>query len=258
MIKIIDVSKYQGEIDWLAVKDSGVVGAFIRAVDDDGVSPDPTFERNWRMSKEAGLMRGFYSINYAWLPPVETAQKAVKIVRERSDGDWWMGEWRPALDVEPDKPYPHHAAHVRLQLQTLEAETGKQPIIYTSAQCWNRVDPNNEHTWASNYALWIANYWYPATHSTTWEMFNTLPPTMPLLPAAWKKYTLWQWAGNDGVQEGIATKCDLNVLNGDLDGVHVNTILGSPPLERPRTLSERFMKLKDKLFQMWEERGGDR
>jgi len=234
MIKIIDVSKNNGVINWQAVKESGVIGAFIRAVDDDGFSPDPMFAQNWRLAKEAGLSRGFYSIFYGWLDPVETAKNAVKIVRERSDGDLWMGEWRPALDVEPVNQYQPAsvlAQKVKLQLEMLERETFKQPIIYTSANCWQFINPSSDAMWASQYALWLAHYVYgvgkngEGRRSKTWDDFQ--PDFQVSKPPAWKTYALWQWVGDAGMNDGVPTACDLNVINGAIDGVNIDEILGS-------------------------------
>ena len=50
----IDVSHYQGEVDWPAVAASGVRFAFIKATD--GVDDiDPRFAQNWAGAKLAGI-----------------------------------------------------------------------------------------------------------------------------------------------------------------------------------------------------------
>ena len=55
----IDISKWQGEIDWDAVAASGVKFAFIRV--SDGLNyPDGYFSVNWRRAKEVGILRGAY------------------------------------------------------------------------------------------------------------------------------------------------------------------------------------------------------
>ena len=46
----VDVSKYQGEIDWQAVKDSGVAFAFIKA-SEGADNVDSKFQRNWAAAK---------------------------------------------------------------------------------------------------------------------------------------------------------------------------------------------------------------
>lgn len=64
------MSRYQGAIDWQAVKDSGQVdGAMLRAVSTSaafgGVYIDPAFERNYAACKRLGIPVGAYYYTYA-------------------------------------------------------------------------------------------------------------------------------------------------------------------------------------------------
>lgn len=61
--KGIDVSKWQGVIDWKQVKKSGVQFAMIRAMY--SVTKDPQFERNYTAAKAAGVPVGVYLYSYA-------------------------------------------------------------------------------------------------------------------------------------------------------------------------------------------------
>ena len=45
--KVIDVSSYQGEIDWGKVKASGIQGAILKVIRKD-LNPDKQFENNWK------------------------------------------------------------------------------------------------------------------------------------------------------------------------------------------------------------------
>jgi len=63
-IKGIDVSKWQGEIDWQAVKDSGVRFAILRAGYGQGVL-DPTFAENAKACNRLGIDIGVYWFSYA-------------------------------------------------------------------------------------------------------------------------------------------------------------------------------------------------
>ncbi len=51
--KIIDVSSYQGIIDWRKVKASGIDGAILKVIRKD-LNPDKQFENNWRRGGGAG------------------------------------------------------------------------------------------------------------------------------------------------------------------------------------------------------------
>ena len=64
---IIDVSKFQGVIDWDKVKAAGIEGAILRAVstNSNGLYKDETFERNYAECKRVGLPVGAYYYTYA-------------------------------------------------------------------------------------------------------------------------------------------------------------------------------------------------
>ena len=59
----IDISKYQGNIAWKQVKDSGIDFAIIKAGgSDDGFYTDPTYEANYKNAKTVGMPVGAYYI----------------------------------------------------------------------------------------------------------------------------------------------------------------------------------------------------
>ena len=71
--RYIDVSRYQGEIDWAQVAAAGYKGAMLKTVSTnrklskraDGLYIDPTFEANYRNARAAGLDVGVYYYTYA-------------------------------------------------------------------------------------------------------------------------------------------------------------------------------------------------
>ena len=74
MLPIMDVSLWQGSIDWDKVKASGLVsGVMLKAVSTnrklskrkDGLYIDPTFERNYAECKRLGIPVGVYYYTYA-------------------------------------------------------------------------------------------------------------------------------------------------------------------------------------------------
>lgn len=65
-MKIIDVSKHNGNINWTDVKNDGIEGAIIRAGFGKSASQkDPTFETNYKGASAAGLHIGAYWYSYA-------------------------------------------------------------------------------------------------------------------------------------------------------------------------------------------------
>ena len=59
----VDVSRWQGEIDWPKLRTQGANFAYIKATDG-GDHLDPMFKTNWQRAKEAGIRRGAYHFFY--------------------------------------------------------------------------------------------------------------------------------------------------------------------------------------------------
>lgn len=86
MLPIMDVSRWQGSIDWDKVKASGLVsGVMLKAVSTnrklskrkDGLYIDPTFERNYTECKRVGLPVGVYYYTYATTHTMADAELAL-------------------------------------------------------------------------------------------------------------------------------------------------------------------------------------
>jgi lysozyme len=137
----IDVSYWQGNVDWQKVGDAGVRFAYIKATEG-GDHLDPKFRDNWRAAKQAGIARGAYHVMY-WC----------RVAKEQAS--WFMsnvpkdsGALPPVLDVEWNgysKTCPHHIARddaiakIKIMLEAMEAFSGKQPIIYTDPKFHRQV-----------------------------------------------------------------------------------------------------------------------
>ena len=91
----IDVSKYQGDVDWSAVADSGVKFAWIKATEG-GDRVDPQIEANWVAGAGAvGIPRGAYHFVYWCRSPLEEIKWFEQNVPAEADA------LPPVLDVEP-------------------------------------------------------------------------------------------------------------------------------------------------------------
>lgn len=83
--RYIDVSRYQGLIDWAQVAAAGYKGAMLKTVStnhklskrSDGLYIDPTFETNYRNAKAAGLDVGVYYYTYATSEAMAEAELAL-------------------------------------------------------------------------------------------------------------------------------------------------------------------------------------
>jgi lysozyme len=129
----IDVSKWQGKIDWASVAQAGTQFAFIKATEG-GDFVDERFLENWVGAKQAGVPRGAYHFMF-WCRPADQQAAWFKQVVPADPG-----AMPPVLDVEwngeskncPGKQSkPKALAMIRTMLREMEAHTGKKPIIYT-------------------------------------------------------------------------------------------------------------------------------
>ena len=83
--RYIDVSRYQGEIDWAQVAAAGYKGAMLKTVSTnrklskraDGLYIDPTFETNYAGARAAGLDVGVYYYTYATSKAMADAELAL-------------------------------------------------------------------------------------------------------------------------------------------------------------------------------------
>ncbi len=189
-VKGIDVSYYQGTIDWQAVASSGVAFAITRL--NDGSYHDPQFERNWSEIKAKGLVRGAYQ----FFEPNDDATWQANLV-VNAVGRLGSDDLPVMLDVEWTAGTPN-AAELSTWLHVVEAGTGKKPMIYTAVGYWNQYF-NGQF---GDYPLVVANYGV----------------SCPNLPNSWSGWNFWQWGGA-GVP-GIAGNVDQNVFNGTLEQLH--------------------------------------
>ena len=96
----IDVSKYQGTIDWNAVASSGVKFVWIKATEG-GDHIDERFQANWQGAKQVGIPHGAYHFMYWCRKPIEEATWFEENVPVEADA------LPPVLDVEPTPELAH-------------------------------------------------------------------------------------------------------------------------------------------------------
>jgi lysozyme len=200
----IDVSKWQGEVDWEMAAAAGAQFAFIRAGSIDNVAgncyEDVQFPRNSELAPQH-LPVGFY---WYFRPNWSPIKQADFFVDRLKNSTWKL---YPVVDVEEhgnlDKAGVSTAVHSFLG--RVYQGLGVRPMVYTSAGFWDgRVAPTY---WAIEYPLWIA-HWNVQT---------------PRLPYDWndygKTYTFWQtYVGQDGSQYGMKSHgLDHDVYNGDYE-----------------------------------------
>lgn len=193
----IDVSFWQKDLDWVALKAAGVVYAMAKATQGDNIV-DPYFAKNWPAMKAAGVLRGAY---HFFRPAIDALKQAAFFVQTVMPQ---QGDLPLALDVESSGGLtPANVASAVLTCLTeIERLTGIRPMIYTGPNVWNTsVAMPDAPAWTSNYLLWIANY-------TT-----ALKPT---LPKGWTSWAIWQYT-DQGKLNGCNTNVDLDRYTGTVD-----------------------------------------
>jgi len=198
----IDVSHYQGHVDWQAVSAAGCAFAFAKATEGTGVT-DPYFAANWAGMKAAGLARGAY---HFFRPAEDAKQQAAHFL---STVQLAPGDLPPVLDVETNDGVANSAivSGVQLWLEAVEPVAGVTPIIYTAASFWN-AHLNDQF---GAYPLWIAHY--------------TNAPAPSPLPAGWADWAFWQYSQSLHIG-GVNGAADHNYFNGasaDLQALAVKT-----------------------------------
>ena len=165
----IDVSHYQGTVDWTQVKAAGIHFAFAKATQGTA-NVDPEFAANWQGMRAAGLVRGAYH----YLDPDQdaTAQAEHFLATVQLEA----GDLPPVLDVEVAEGMSVEGldAAARTWLEKVAAATGVQPILYSDESF---LDTELAQGFGA-YPLWIAAY----------------SETPPAPPSGWTAWTFWQFS----------------------------------------------------------------
>lgn len=190
-IRGIDVSEFQGNINWPRVRASGVEFAFIRA-SYGRWTIDDTFDQNWAGARAAGVKRGAYQF---YRPSQDPIAQADVLLEEM--GTLVAGDLPPVIDVEEGEGASSATivSGVRRWLERVEAAAGVRPIIYTSWGFWSGLSGASA---LARYPLWVANYGVQCPEVPT----NT-----------WSGYSFWQYSDR-GTIPGISGPVDLDVFQG--------------------------------------------
>lgn len=222
----IDVSHYQGVVDWSAVAASGEDFAYAKATE--GLTyTDPNITANRLGARANGILFGAY--HYGRPEKGDPRGQADRLI---DAGGYTAAGARmpPMLDIEwpwftnPDgTPYDTcynltpaaMVSWINQFVDQVRVRTGGPTMIYTNVNWWNSCTGNT--TAFSGYPLFVARY--NATAGT--------------LPSGWTNWTLWQYTSSGSVS-GVTGAVDRDVYNGTPSGLaNLTKGITDPNLVRP-------------------------
>lgn len=199
----VDVSRYQGTINWTSVRNAGIEFAFIKATE--GTSyKDPNFNSNYTNAYYAGVIRGAYHFAR---PNISGGAAQADYLA--SNGGAWSADNRTlpaALDLEAN-PYSGGYCYGKTTsgmrtwisdfLNRYKYRTTRYAVIYTTTSWWNQCTGSWTGPW-TNHPLWIARW-------------SSSPGTLPAGASVW---SFWQYTSS-GTVSGISGSVDRDYWNGD-------------------------------------------
>jgi lysozyme len=187
----IDVSHWDGTMDWAQAVRAGARYAWIKATESLSYT-DTQFKRNW-LESDGKLPRGAYHFWRASADPLKQARYFADVVGDD------RGDLPPMLDVE-DVHAPKMSGTVASDLAGCAAEIGRlfgrAPIVYTARWYWD--------TWIG-VPVCLAKYDLAVAHYTVAQQ--------PALPKGWASWMVWQKSadGNGRGKEFGAQSDDMDI-----------------------------------------------
>lgn len=195
ILRGIDVSWVQGDIDWEAVSKSGIDFAVIRAgrgdIDGTGPKEDTYFRQNIEAANEYGVDVGVYFYSYA--ETVEEAEREAFFFLELLDG--YKITYPVVADLEEEGRRINMTDIAETFLETISAG-GYYPMLYSYQA---RLDAHFDSDIKDNYAVWVAKLEDPRP-DTDYE------------------YYIWQYS-HEGKVNGIEGNVDFNVAYRDFPDI---------------------------------------
>lgn len=188
----IDVSHWQGTIDWAKVKASGRTFAIAKATEGVGFMDDK-YLRNKAGAIAQGLKFGAYHFAQPGNDPVQEADWFV------NNADYQHGMLIPTLDLERTggRSVAALTSWVKAWLSRVDERLGVKPMIYVSPSFWRTYMGDTRWFADNGYGiLWVANW-------------GVSSPSVPATSWGGRSWTFWQYT-SDGTVPGISGRVDLN------------------------------------------------
>ena len=198
--KGIDVSEFQGKIDWEKVKNDGIEFAILRCGYgmDFSNQDDVEYERNANECERLGIPYGVYLMSYA--NTVEEARSEAEHVLRLIEGrKISLGVWHDIEDNDTSGAINKETLTniINTFCNTIK-NAGYKVGVYASL---NWLENKIEKTIKDNYDIWVAQYYSKCEYEG--------------------KYIMWQHTSS-GKVNGISTNVDMNILYEDLPVINNN------------------------------------
>lgn len=197
----IDISRYQGNIDWEMLRNASIQSSPVRFVfikGTEGVSiVDENFNLNFYQAKKNDFIRGVY---HFYTPDVDAARQAQFFMKQVH---LEPGDLPPVLDVEKagDLSKEDLQREVKKWLSLVEEHYKVKPIIYSGYKFKMKYLSDSL---LNTYPFWIAHYYV--------EKLSYKGP-----------WCFWQYT-DSGKLKGIRGNVDCNLFNGDMEDLEKMTI----------------------------------
>ncbi|WP_245997734.1 GH25 family lysozyme [Streptomyces armeniacus] len=215
----IDVSHYQGSINWGSVKSAGIQFAWIKATEGTTYK-DPKFGANYTGAYNNKVIRGAYH----FARPGSSSGAAQADFFAKNGGAWSADNLTlpGVLDIENGSSSQCHGlsqASMRNWISdfhsTYKSRTSRDVVIYTTADWWKNCT-GNWSGMSDKSPLWVA-------HWTTGS---------PTIPSGFPFWTVWQYTDSGNI--GGINPVDRNKFNGSRDRLLAlanNTSLAKPMVD---------------------------
>ncbi len=202
----IDVSGYQGNINFREVKEAGIDIVYIKSSEGSNYI-DSHFERNYEQARANGLEIGFY--HYVTARTEEQARRQAQFFVSVISGK--VADCKLAMDFESFGSLSKEEINRigLVFLQTVEQLSGKEVILYSNAYTANNIWRGE----LTNYPLWVAQYGV----------------NEPQNNGTWDSWAGWQYT-DMGEVNGISTYVDRNRFT---EAVLLDDTATVPPVEQP-------------------------
>lgn len=192
MYRGIDVSVWQGNIDFSKVKEHGIEAVYIRAGEGDNIT-DKYFESNYQKARSAGLKYGFYHYVTArnTTQAEEQANFFANLIHTKPQ------DMRAAMDFEnlSGLSAGEAVSIARVYLETLQKRIGHTPVVYSNAYDASSV----WKSYLTSYPLWVAEYGRSEPYST----------------GGWKAWSGFQYS-DKGTVSGIDGHVDMDYYKDEI------------------------------------------